>query len=96
ALSYKAKDQSLFVIEDFELSSPKTKDYINILSALKLNDKKSMLIVNAGQDNIFKSARNLKNANVVTSSDVNTYNLMNANAVMLTESVVNILNETLK
>ena len=96
ALSYKLKENSLFIIEDFTLDAPKTKTFVSILNALKLDNKKSMLVVNDKQDNIIKSARNLKNSNVVSANDVNTYNLMNANAVMLTESVVNTLIETLK
>jgi large subunit ribosomal protein L4 len=96
ALAYKVKNNSLFIIEDFDLQTPKTKDFINILSALNLGDKKSMLVINNRQDNIIKSARNLKNSSVITASDINTYNLVNASALMLTESVVKTLNETLK
>ncbi len=96
ALSYKAKSNSLYIIEDFDLQTPKTKEFVNILSAINLSDTRSMLVINSKQDNIIKSARNLTNSQVITVSDINTYNLVNANAVMLTESVVATLNETLK
>ncbi|MGZ5280802.1 MAG: 50S ribosomal protein L4 [Bacteroidia bacterium] len=96
ALSYKVKENSLFIIEDFDLQAPRTKDFINILSALKLDNRKSMLIINSRLENVIKSSRNLKNTQVITASDINTYNLVNASALMLTESVVNTLNETLK
>ncbi|HNQ11971.1 MAG TPA: 50S ribosomal protein L4 [Bacteroidia bacterium] len=96
ALSYKAKDNNVFVVEDFTLESPKTKDYINILGALSVADKKTVLITSDIDKNLYLSSRNLKPAKVVKAVDINTYDILNAHCILLTESALPIVENTLK
>jgi large subunit ribosomal protein L4 len=96
ALAYKAKNNEIFVLENFSIETPKTKTYKEILSALNISDKKSLLVLNAKNDNILLSARNLQNASVTTSGELNTYALMHTNALLLSEEALTTLNETLK
>ncbi len=95
ALSYKAKSEMIKVIEDFNLESPKTKDYISMLSNLKINEKKSLLVLNEQNKNIYLSSRNLPGVKVVTASDVTTYDIMNASVLLLVESSVDVLDNML-
>jgi large subunit ribosomal protein L4 len=88
ALSYKVKDNQLVVVEDFSFEAPKTKEMINVLTALGANDKKSMLVIAEQDKNVYLSSRNLKGVNVVTALELNTYNTMNANFVVMTEGAV--------
>ncbi len=94
-LSYKAKSEMIKVIEDFNLESPKTKDYISMLSNLKINEKKSLLVLNEQNKNIYLSSRNLPGVKVVTASDVTTYDIMNASVLLLVESSVDVLDNML-
>lgn len=96
ALSYKAQQNEILVVENFEMEQPKTKQYLGILKSLNLDNKKSLLVLNTKNENIWRSARNIPNAIVLNANDLNTYTLMNANTLLLTEDVVNTLNETLK
>jgi large subunit ribosomal protein L4 len=86
ALSYKAKDNAILVIEDFTFESPKTKEYSNILNSLKLNDKKSLVVVDEPNNNIYLSSRNLEHAQVINTSDLNTYDIMNCSNIVFSES----------
>jgi large subunit ribosomal protein L4 len=86
ALSYKAKGESIFVLEDFNFETPKTKSYIDLLNNLKLSDKKTLLVLSELNKNIYLSSRNLGGAKVVTASNLNTYDILNANFLVLTES----------
>lgn len=95
ALSYKLKDNQLVVMEDFSFEAPKTKEMINVLTALGANDKKSMLVIAEQDKNVYLSSRNLKGVNVVTALELNTYNTMNANFVVLTEGAVQKLESVL-
>ena len=88
ALSYKAKGGDLLVMENIDLDNPSTKDFTQILSNLKCNDKKTLLVVSELNKNVYLSSRNLKGAKVVTASDVNTYDLVNAKKVLLSESAL--------
>ena len=83
ALSYKAKEGDLHVVESFDFDAPKTKDFVQVLNNLKCNDKKTLMVVSESNKNIYLSSRNLQGAKVVTASDVNTYDLVNANKVLL-------------
>ena len=96
ALTYKSKDNKIIVLENFDLAAPKTKDYVNILNALNLTNAKSLLILQSKQDNIIRSARNIEGANVITSSDINSYNILYNDTVVFTEDAVKSINETLK
>ena len=88
ALSYKAKDNSLVVLEDLSFDAPKTKNYIALLNGLSLADKKTLLVLAEENKNVFLSSRNLPKAKVVTVNDVNTYQLLNADHLVLCEGSV--------
>jgi len=88
ALSLKAKQKSIFIIEDFQLDKPQTQIYIKMLSALGLADKKSLLVLDKLNKNVYLSSRNLKNSNVVISSELNTYGISNANSLIISESSI--------
>lgn len=91
ALTYKAKEGAIVVLEDFNFDQPQTKQYIDILNNLELLNKKSILVLSELNKNVYLSSRNLKGAKVVTASQVNTYDLMNANSVIIAESSVKTL-----
>jgi large subunit ribosomal protein L4 len=85
ALSMKANDKAITVVEDFNLDAPKTKDFINVLKALGLENKKSLIVLGESNNNVYLSSRNLKASEVVTISELSTYKIMNANNVVLLE-----------
>ena len=97
ALAYKAKDNSIVLLEDFNFEAPKTKTYLNLLSALSLGDKKTLLVLPAANKNIVLSGRNVENTKVTTVDQINTYDVMNADNVIFVESsiskVENLLNK---
>jgi len=88
ALTYKAKDNAIAVLEDFNFETPKTKQYIKMLSALSLADKKTLLVLPEKNKNVVLSGRNLKNAKVTTADQISTYDVMNADNVIFIESSV--------
>ena len=88
ALSLKARQKSIFIIEDLQLDKPQTQIYIKMLSALGLADKKSLLVLGELNKNVYLSSRNLKNSNVVISSELNTYGISNANSLIISESSI--------
>ena len=96
ALSYKAKSKAIIIVEDFDFSKPNTKGYLSILSALDLQAKKTLMVLNGGNKNIYLSSRNLKNSNVVVSSELNTYEITDATNVLILESAVDGLESNLK
>ncbi|MFT3795324.1 50S ribosomal protein L4 [Flavobacterium sp.] len=85
AFSIKAKESNLVVIEDFNFEAPSTKNFINVLKALGLENKKSLVVLGDTNKNVYLSSRNLKASNVVTSSELSTYAILNANNVVLLE-----------
>ena len=89
ALSHKAKDMSIIVLEDFNFEKPNTKSYSDFLSNFDLLDNKTVLVLPESNKNIFLSSRNLKKAKVVLASELNTYDVMNANKLMIMESSIN-------
>ena len=92
ALTAKAQDNQIIVVEDFTFEAPKTKEFVKFAKNLKLADKKILLVL-AGQDkNVYLSARNVPDAKIMTASDINTYAILNNNAMVLTESSVNVIN----
>ena len=97
ALAYKAKDNAIAVLEDFSFEAPKTKEYIKLLSSLALDSRKTLLVLPSSDKNIVLSARNLQRARVTTADQINTYEVMNADALIFVESsvekVVNLLNK---
>jgi len=88
ALSIKAKEENIVVLENFTFDAPKTKDFINILKALELENKKSLFVLDGLNKNVYLSSRNLKNANIVSTSKLNTYNVLNANKIVLSETSI--------
>jgi large subunit ribosomal protein L4 len=88
ALTYKAKDNSIAVLEDFNLDTPKTKTYVNLLKSLSLDNKKTLLILPETNANIVKSGRNIQNTKIITVHQINTYDVMNADQLILIESSV--------
>lgn len=94
ALTYKAKSQDLIVVEDFTFDQPKTKNYSDFLNNFNLVDKKTLLIVSESNKNVYLSSRNLKGSNVVSVSDINTYDIMNASKLIFFESSLEKLQNT--
>ncbi len=88
ALTYKAKESNLTILEDFNFDSPKTKKYADLINNLKLSDKKTLLVLGESNKNIYLSSRNLSNTKVVTVSDLNTYDILNAQNLLMVESSV--------
>ncbi len=86
ALSYKAKDNSIAVLEDFSFDAPKTKQYLSMLSALSLNDKKTLLILPEVNKNVVLSGRNIGNTKVTTADNITTYDVMHADNLIFVES----------
>ncbi len=91
ALTYKAKDNAIVVIEDIVMETPKTKDFINITKGLNLADKKLLLVLPENNRTVYLSARNLPKASIITASDLNTYKVLDAANLVLTESSVAII-----
>jgi len=88
ALSQMAKDKNITVLEDFNFDSPKTKQYLEMLSNFDLNGKKTLLILDKPNKNIYLSARNLEKTHITTSTNLNTYQIMNAGNILMVESSV--------
>lgn len=88
ALAYKAQNQMITVLEDFNFEAPKTKDYAALVANLKLNGQRSLLVLKEANDNIFRSARNIQRADVATLAELNTYDIMKAKSLVLVESSV--------
>ena len=93
ALSYKAKDNAIVIVEDITMDAPKTKSFIDILGKLKVGDKKIMFVLPECNDNVQKSIRNVPYVLDVLLSDINTYDIVNANVVVFTESAAKIFVE---
>jgi large subunit ribosomal protein L4 len=93
ALTYKALDNNIVVIEDFSFDAVKTKEYIKFVANLKLSDEKTLLVLPVANDNIYLSSRNIKKAKVVTAAQLNTYDVLNAGKLLLTTETVKTLEE---
>jgi large subunit ribosomal protein L4 len=88
ALSYKAKENNIRVLEDFTFEAPKTKNYTDLLKNLELTGKKTLLVLGTSDKNVYLSARNLDRTKVISASDLNTYDILNAGILVLAESSV--------
>ncbi len=88
ALSYKAKEKSLTIVEDFDLDAPKTRNYTDFLNNFELTDKKTLLILSKPNKNVSLSSRNLQDARVILASKLNTYDILNASHILLAESSI--------
>ncbi|MCK5775389.1 MAG: 50S ribosomal protein L4 [Bacteroidales bacterium] len=95
ALTYKAKANQILVIENLNFETPKTKEYSSLLNNLKINDKKSLLVVGETNNNIYLSSRNLKGAEVTTADMLNTYQIMRASSLVITENSVGLIESIL-
>ena len=95
ALTYKAKDNNIIVLEDFTLDTPKTKEYLNVLTNLEQTSNKTLMILPETNKNVYLSSRNIKKVKVVRASDLCTYDIMNANKLLVLESSVKEIEETL-
>ena len=95
ALSYKAKDNSIIVVEDFSFEAPKTQDFVSMLKDLKVDQGKALLVLPVKNDFIYLSARNLQKADVITTSGLNTYRIMDTASLVLTESSLEMIEQTL-
>ncbi|NDW08328.1 50S ribosomal protein L4 [Dysgonomonas sp. 520] len=96
ALSYKAKDNQIIVVEDFSFEAPKTKDFIALAKNLQVADKKVVLVLPDQNKNVYLSARNLENVKVVTASDINAYTVLNCTSLIMAESSVAVIDNLLK
>lgn len=95
ALAYKAQDNAIVVVEDFNLDAPKTKDFVNIAKNLKVDNKKVLLVLPEVEKNVYLSARNLQKAEVMTAAQVNSYKVLNADVVVITENSLKVIDEIL-
>ncbi|KEO75041.1 50S ribosomal protein L4 [Anditalea andensis] len=95
ALTYKAQDNSLSILENLSFDAPKTKSFISLLSSLSLTDKKSLIVLPEGNKNVYLSSRNLPKTKVITVDDVNTYELLHADVVVFCEGAVSKLENIL-
>jgi large subunit ribosomal protein L4 len=87
ALSYKAKEQALTIVEQFDMEAPKTKKMIEIIKNLKVNDRKVLFVLPNNSDNIYLSSRNLPNVKVITLNEINTYHILNSTSLVLVDGV---------
>ena len=85
ALSYKAQENAILLLEDFSMEAPKTKEFINIAKNLKVDGKKMLFVLPEANKNVYLSARNLQRAEVMMAADVNTYKILNADVLVITE-----------
>ena len=95
ALSYKAKDNKITVVENFTFEAPKTKSFLAMANSLKLNERKILVVLPESDNNVLLSTRNLQNVKVVPAANINTYDVMNASQILMAEGSVNVLNELL-
>lgn len=96
ALTYKAKANEITVVEDFDFEAPKTKNIVELQKNLKLNEKKTLLVLAKSNNNVYLSSRNLQGFDVVVASDINTYVIMKAKNIVLVESSVKEIESLLK
>jgi large subunit ribosomal protein L4 len=96
ALTYKARENGIVIMEDFNLEAPKTKEIVNIKNNLQIADKKSLFVLPAENNNIYLSSRNLEDVSVVIASELNTYQILNAKTIVLLEGSVKKIEEAFK
>ncbi len=93
AWTYKVQDDQVKIVEDFSFEAPKTKEVVKIAKNLEAEGKKLLLVLASQEKNVYLSARNIPNVQVITASDVNTYAIMHSNAILLTESGLDVINK---
>ena len=95
ALSYKAQANNIVVVEDFTFEAPKTKDFVNVVNNLKVSGKKLLMVLSGADKNVYLSVRNLERTNVMVASALNTYKVLDAETLVVTESALKAIEETL-
>jgi large subunit ribosomal protein L4 len=93
ALAYKAKEESISVLENFTFDAPKTKSYLGLLNGLSLNSKKTLLVLAENDQNVVLSSRNIQNTQVTTAANLNTYEIMKADTLIFSEGAIQLLEE---
>jgi len=96
ALSIKSKEKAILVVEDFDFDAPKTKDFVQVLKSLGLENKKSLFVLGDSNNGVYLSSRNLKRTDVVTNSELSTYKIINANNIVLLEGALEGIEANLK
>ncbi|GHE65997.1 MULTISPECIES: 50S ribosomal protein L4 [Roseivirga] len=96
ALAYKAKENNVVVLEDLSFEAPKTKEFIKVLKGLSVADKKTLLVIPESNKNVVLSGRNLQNAKITTADSLNTYDVLNADSLLISESSIEKLENLLK
>ena len=96
ALSYKAKESAIVVVEDLTFDAPKTKEVVNVMKGLSVSNKKALLVLAEYNDNVYLSTRNVPNIASTLLADINTYDIMNADVLVITENAAKIFNEAEK
>jgi len=96
ALSYKAQENAIVVVEDFNMEAPKTKEFVNIAKNLKVAGKKSLFVMSESNRNVYLSARNLQGSEVIEAAKVNTYKVLNADVLVITEKSLQTIDGILK
>lgn len=94
ALSYKAQQDAIIVVEDFNFEAPKTKEFVKMQNNLKIEGKKLLLVLPEVNKNVYLSSRNIQRVEVMTASALNTYKVMNANVLVMTENALKLVDET--
>lgn len=95
ALSYKVQENALVVVEDFTMEAPSTKGFVEILNGLNVADKKVLVVVAGADKNLYLSSRNLQKAKLAAAANINTYGILDANVMVVTESALNTIHEVL-
>ena len=95
AFSIKAKESNIIVLEDFNFDSPNTKNFINVLKSLGLEDKKSLFVLGDSNKNVYLSSRNLKASKVISSLELSTYDILNTNSLVLLEGSLEVIEDNL-
>ncbi|WP_276893238.1 50S ribosomal protein L4 [Hallella bergensis] len=95
ALSYKAKDNAIIIVEDINIEAPKTKDFVNITKNLKVDGKKTLVVLPEVNKNVYLSARNIQKAEVMTANALNTYKVLNADVLVITEGSLKTIDDIL-
>ncbi len=88
ALSYKIKDKEILILEDFSFENPRTKDFIQLLDSFKLQDKKVLVVIANKDENLYLSSKNIKKAKIINAKSINTYDILNANNLLIAESSI--------
>ena len=91
ALSYKAQENAIIMVEPFSMDAPKTKEFIQILDNIKANGRRTLFVLPENSENIYKSSRNLQNVNVISVDEINTYNIMNSYQLVMVDGVQDII-----